>query len=308
MKRALICLTTLALAMIALPAAAQDVPALINYQGLLTDAGGVPLATGPYDLAFSLYADADGTSRVWGPETHTGTQVIDGQFNVILGSTVPLGDAFGGTDRYLGVSVNGEDEITPRQRILSTPYALNAQNARNGGPIGAVMMWWGDVADIPPGWELCDGNTVETVGSPIYGEPKPDLLDRVPRGASAGDTTRDQLGKSGSDTVTLDVANLPNHSHSVWDAFMLEWNVWLDDHWTPDPPNGYGGGYGGNFAWEWSVTSNLHGWLPGNSGADYDNNSYVCRLKSTHATIGANQTPFSVVPSHQEMFFIIRVL
>ncbi|MBN1477833.1 hypothetical protein JXA47_13855 [Candidatus Sumerlaeota bacterium] len=304
MRFTLICLAISALAI--LPAVAQDVPELVNYQGLLTDAGGVPLATGTCDLSFSLYADADGNTRVWGPETHADAQVIDGQFNVILGSTEPLGDAFQESERYLGVAVSPEAEITPRQRILSTPYALSA---RNGVPIGTVNMWWGDVADIPDGWELCDGSTVQTVGSPIYGEAKPNLLDRVPRGAPSGDTVRGQLGTSGSDTVTLGVANLPNHSHTVWDAFMLEWNEWLEDHWAEAPPDGFESGSGGDFAWEWNTaTNNLHGHLPGNSGVDYTNNSYICRRKTTHETGGAMSQPFSVVPSHQELFFIIRVL
>jgi hypothetical protein len=296
MKRALICLTTLALA--ALTAAAQEVPELINYQGLLTDAGGVPLATDTYDLSFSLYADADGTIVVWGPEAHEGAQVIEGQFNVILGSTVPLGDAFKGAERYLGVAVSPEAEITPRQRILSTPYALNAQN---GNPVGIVNMWWGDIADVPYGWQLCDGSPI-TVG-PLSGMNTPDLRDRFVRGAPADRTTRDVLVPAGNDSVTLDAPNLSNHNHYVSDAFWFENDGTLDNWLTGGAPEW--GGLG--FTVEGRGVPSSPGRY-GNSGADTNNNAFLCKETVTRGMLGSTGAPFLHIPSHMQMFFIIRVL
>ncbi len=64
-------------------------------------------------------------------------------------------------------------------------------------------MWYGDTADIPGGWVLCDG----TNGTP-------DLRGRVPVGLSA-DTEFNTLGKTGgAKTHTLSIAEMPSHNHS----------------------------------------------------------------------------------------------
>jgi microcystin-dependent protein len=294
MKRTLICLATLALA--TLPAVAQSVPPLINYQGLLSDASGVPLASGSHDLVFSLYASPEATTSVWGPEAHESAQVVQGRFNVILGSTVPLGAAFSGPDRWLGVSVSPEAEITPRQRVLSTPYAMTAQN---GSPIGGVIMWWGNVADIPHGWQLCDGSPI-TVG-PLAGTDTPDLTDRFVRGASDADSSLGDLSLGGNNSVSLSVANLPNHQHANRDAYWLESASSMDQIWDTYFDEAY---FGRETAPLPSNTTGYHG----ASARDYPNQHFIYRKYHTEGVSGATAQSFSVVSSHQELFFIIRVL
>src|ERR1043166_1876868 len=78
-------------------ALAQSVPALINYQGRLSNADGSPLPTGDYQLTFSIYDSATNTSTnglIWGPQVFDGTNglghaskipVAQGYFNVMLG-------------------------------------------------------------------------------------------------------------------------------------------------------------------------------------------------------------------------------
>jgi len=118
------------------------VPQLINYQGKLTDIDGNPLETGNYVLEFNIYAVKSGGTPVWGPlifdgGTSTGhgakVPVVNGFFNVFLGpedtSGRPIAQAFTEPTRYLGIKVNGGNELSPRQQILSSPYALQAQNA-----------------------------------------------------------------------------------------------------------------------------------------------------------------------------------
>lgn len=105
-----------------------DTPRLLNYQGKLTDSDGP--VTGTVSITFSIY-DAGGTP-IWS-ETHGNVSVKDGLFNAILGGTTPIPDSvFSSGERYLGLTVNGE-EIMPRQQIVSIIFALKAQDADTVG-------------------------------------------------------------------------------------------------------------------------------------------------------------------------------
>lgn len=115
---------------------AADIPRLINYQGILTDSGGLPL-DGPHNLTFKIYPDTtQGAAALW-TEVHTGVPVNGGLFNVILGGTTALSDdLFAGAERWLGVTVDADAEMFPRFRITSTPWALHAavaDSAIHGG-------------------------------------------------------------------------------------------------------------------------------------------------------------------------------
>jgi hypothetical protein len=100
-------------------------PNLVNYQGVLKDSGGNPL-TGTYSITFSLYSVSSGGTALW-TETQGSVSVSNGLFSVLLGSVTPLTPSeFSGTDRWLGVTVGGDPEMTPRQRIASVPFALKA--------------------------------------------------------------------------------------------------------------------------------------------------------------------------------------
>lgn len=101
-------------------------PSLVSYQGRLTDpTTGNPVADGDYSMTFKIYdAESEGT-EVWS-ETRT-VAVSGGLFNVLLGSVNPLSASdFSGPDRWLEVKVGSDEPMTPRQRIASVPYALNA--------------------------------------------------------------------------------------------------------------------------------------------------------------------------------------
>ncbi|OQX23631.1 MAG: hypothetical protein BWK80_24950 [Desulfobacteraceae bacterium IS3] len=118
-------------------AQAQSVPPLVNYQGMLTDASGKP-QTGTKKLEFNLYDAATGGSKVWGPQVFDSVPLVNGMFNVILGTTdaggKSIADAFSAKDRYLGMKVDSGTELVPRQQILSTPFAIRALH---GDPVGS---------------------------------------------------------------------------------------------------------------------------------------------------------------------------
>lgn len=144
-------------------APAQSVPSLINYQGQVLAADGSPLATGDYTLTFQIFDSAEGGTLIWGPQVLDGAggvghgpkiPVVQGYFNVMLGpvdtTSRALTGAFVGANRFLEIKVGTNNPISPRQQILSTPYALNAGNAANvlAGGVGTLALADGAVSTV----------------------------------------------------------------------------------------------------------------------------------------------------------------
>jgi hypothetical protein len=110
-----------------LSVSALGVPAIINYQGMLTDASGDTVVDGDYSIGFALYDVAAGaTARR--SETQTVT-VSGGIYNVRLGEVTPLSASIFSGDLYLGVNVASDGEMTPRQQLTSVAYASKAADA-----------------------------------------------------------------------------------------------------------------------------------------------------------------------------------
>ena len=107
--------------------AAAAVPSFLVEQGRLLDTAGQPL-TGAAMLHFTIYDASSGGSSLW---TETQMVTLDGgYFSARLGDVTPLpASVFTGAERFLGVSVNGDPEMAPRQTIDSVPYAFVANNA-----------------------------------------------------------------------------------------------------------------------------------------------------------------------------------
>lgn len=105
-----------------------EVPGLMNYQGTLTDAGGVALDT-TVSMTFSIYTDSTGGSLIW-TETQPAVEVNSGIFNVLLGRVNTILDTvFNDPSRWLGIQVGGDPELQPRQRIAAVGYAFWAAEA-----------------------------------------------------------------------------------------------------------------------------------------------------------------------------------
>src|SRR3990167_5494963 len=102
------------------------VPWMINYQGRLTDATGKSI-TGSYTMTFRLYDASTGGTEQWEEEqTISIAEADNGIFNVILGSVAVLSTVDFNTPMWLSVQVSGDSEMTPRQRLTATGYAMNA--------------------------------------------------------------------------------------------------------------------------------------------------------------------------------------
>jgi hypothetical protein len=101
-----------------------DVPQTMSYQGVLADGSGVPVPDGTYNLTFRLYSVAIGGTPLW--SEIQALVVEDAIFNAILGSVTTLNLPFD-NPYWLGVSVDGGAELTPRVALTTAPYAFRTR-------------------------------------------------------------------------------------------------------------------------------------------------------------------------------------
>ena len=105
----------------------------INYQGKLTNASNVAVADGLYTMSFSLYTVPTAGSAIW-TELLNGAnevQVTNGLFSVMLGSTTPFTGVDFNQELYLGVTIEGDSEMTPRKILGTVPAAFVADTLDN---------------------------------------------------------------------------------------------------------------------------------------------------------------------------------
>ena len=102
----------------------NNVPNLIGFQGRLSDDIGDAINE-TVNITFSIYGVETGGTALWS-ETKA-VNVIDGLFSVTLGNITPLDeDDFNSAERWIGILVETDSEMTPRTRITAVPYALQA--------------------------------------------------------------------------------------------------------------------------------------------------------------------------------------
>jgi hypothetical protein len=177
-------------------------PGQLNYQGLLLDpATGDPVADGNYTLTFAIYDDATSTDpghRLWN-ETQT-VSVQDGLFNVILGAVTPITATWlDGRDLWLGITVQGESEMTPRTQLVSMPYALNAKDVR-GTDIHPDYVYAGNGVEVASAG--ADGVYVDMAGSPSAASSSSD-----PNGFEVAGAEGDGLSVGRADNVGVRVVS-----------------------------------------------------------------------------------------------------
>lgn len=110
------------------------VPHQINYQGYLTATGGTPVnATVP--MVFNLYNNATGGGALY-TEAQSVT-VTNGVFSVLIGSVTSLPLPFD-VPYWLGVKVGTDAEMTPRQAVAASAYAIRSASAELLAPTATV--------------------------------------------------------------------------------------------------------------------------------------------------------------------------
>ena len=125
-------ITSVALSLILVCLVGQNLfaqaPTTLVYQGRLTSTSGAPL-TGSQSVTFRLYASSSSGTALWS-ETHNVALDENGVFTIELGGTDPLDEGvFDGNRRFLGMTLAGGSEMTPRQLISSAAYAVSAKTA-----------------------------------------------------------------------------------------------------------------------------------------------------------------------------------
>jgi hypothetical protein len=106
----------------------KSVPNDLNYQGYLVDATDTSAVTAVLAMTFRIYDAETMGSELWS-ETHPGVPVVNGLFNVLLGSVTPFpGGLFDGSPLWLQTEV-GAEILAPRKPLVSVAYSHRAEMA-----------------------------------------------------------------------------------------------------------------------------------------------------------------------------------
>jgi hypothetical protein len=101
----------------------------IGYQGRLLRADGSPVNQ-TIAVTFRIY---DGNATVQWSEQQSVTPNPQGFYAVFLGSATAFPrNLFNGDDRWLGITLGTDGELTPRQKIASVAYAIKANTVADG--------------------------------------------------------------------------------------------------------------------------------------------------------------------------------
>jgi hypothetical protein len=128
MKRSLLLLTLLSL-IAGIHGVWAQVPNTMSYQGVLHDGSGGAVADSLYAITFNLYDVSTGGAPLWTEVQDV--QVKGGIFSVILGNVTPFNLPFD-IPYWLGVTVEGSPEFSPRRELTASPYSLNAKSIEAG--------------------------------------------------------------------------------------------------------------------------------------------------------------------------------
>lgn len=127
-------------------AASAAIPNLISHEGRILRADGAA-ERGSVEVTFALYASSSGGAALWS-ETKAVALSNTGYYATMLGSAVTLPALDG--PLWLGITIQGESEMTPRARIATVPFALRAAMADDtarvgGGPASEVLRTTSDL-------------------------------------------------------------------------------------------------------------------------------------------------------------------
>ncbi len=113
--------------------------ATLSVQGVLTKSDGTAVDDGNYPITFSLWTASGGGTKVH-EETIQQVETTGGVYSVLLGQNGFDPTATFSQVYYLGVSVNGGAELTPRPRLTHAPYTVSVVGQNNIFPsVGAVL-------------------------------------------------------------------------------------------------------------------------------------------------------------------------
>jgi hypothetical protein len=163
--------------------ASAQVPRVLSYQGILTDRDGRILPDGEYQLTIRLYDRLEATEPIYVEEQRV--EAVRGVVNALIGTVEPL-PARLTFDRvyYVGVSVNGSEELRPRTMLTAVPYALRSESAAVADVAKTIANGAVTTAKLSDG-AVTDAKVSDVSWSKITGAP----TSFPPMGAAGGDLT-----------------------------------------------------------------------------------------------------------------------
>lgn len=170
-----------------------QVPSLISYQGSLTDNSGDPVSDGVYGMNFKLYTAEQSGSAIW--EEGQSVTVVNGIFNVLLGSVEEFNISFD-KPYWLGISVEGGSEMSPRIQLSSSPYSMKAKSVEDGAITSDKI----SQMNAQPGQVL---TWTDNSWQPQEGEPGPE----GPQGPQGPEGPQGSRGPSGISNYNIVSAN-----------------------------------------------------------------------------------------------------
>ena len=110
-----------------LPALAQSVPNLMDFQGFVRTESGQPV-TKTVAMTLSLYDASSGGNLLYS-EDIAAVPVYNGRFSIQVGASklLPAGLFDAHPQVFLGLSIDGSPEL-PRQQLRTVPYAFRASS------------------------------------------------------------------------------------------------------------------------------------------------------------------------------------
>jgi hypothetical protein len=103
---------------------AVTIPKLVSYQGRVTDTAGRSVPDGQYAMTFKLYTQETGGTEFWSEVQNAETR--SGLFAVLLGEVTPISYIPQDGNCWLEMQVHPDPVMTPRVRLVSSPYAYMA--------------------------------------------------------------------------------------------------------------------------------------------------------------------------------------
>ncbi len=160
------------------PTLALAVPLTIDQQGRILKIDGTPETTS-LGATFAVYDSATGGSPLWSERHPTLGLDTSGFYTVSLGTITPFPSGstlWDGRTLYLGITLDGDVELAPRESVQSVPYALRAGVAEDvvgeihpatvKFPDGSVLSSAKTVGDIAPTSVKFPDGTVQTTAAP----------------------------------------------------------------------------------------------------------------------------------------------
>lgn len=151
--------------------AAGQVPRVISHQGLLNDNTGVPISDGSHDVTVRFYTTDSGGDAIF--EETQDVSTTSGLFSILIGLNQPLELEFD-QQYWVGFSVDGGEEMSPRIPLTASPYSLNSSAIDPAGlaelPDGSVPPSALDGADGADGQVLVLMDGIPGWGSPGGGD------------------------------------------------------------------------------------------------------------------------------------------